>query len=305
MAKKKEPKVVEVNVQKEEVLKLFSGCSLTFNWFGVLRSVDDEENEAAALAIEADARAVHTSVCIIDTKLPEYAALGKIRTAAQAWYDYNTLPYVVRGQRLFRRDRRQELWEGIEERKQVLTDAAKALNAKRGQILEWGKKNLGKAFDERLYPDDFGKKFNVQIREHSIDPPSYLAHTNAEEYKRTLQLTLADIGQSMQRFEAQCMQQVGVSVRTLTSQLGGDSPVRQTTIDGLMKVLNRVGQMKFEGTQIFKSAMDEARDIIDGVDVSDLRKPGGTREETKKKLQELLGRYQQLKEASVKKAVTE
>ena len=39
-------------------------------------------------------------------------------------------------------------------------------------------------FDEKLYPDAFAGKFTVEARERSIDPPSYLSTTNAEEYKR-------------------------------------------------------------------------------------------------------------------------
>lgn len=296
-------KEVEVHVGKKQVTEMFSGCSLSFPWFGTMRSVGTANNAAAAASIEAEEHVVHTTVTIIDTRLEEYKNLGRIRTAAQGWYDYNTVPYVVRGQRLFMRDRREAIWEGVKERREVLKEAASKLNNRRDDILAWAQKSLGKAFDANLYPKDFTDKFDMVIREHSIDPPSYLAHTNADEYKRTLELTLRDMGESMKRFEQQCMAQVGQSVQTLASQLNGDSAVRQTTLDGLLRVLNRVGQMKFEGTQMFNAAMSDAKEIIDGVEITDLRRPGGVRADVKDRLQALLARYAELREASTKKAL--
>lgn len=286
----------------KQIQEALSGCSLTFHWWGIMRATGKDENATAAASINADADVIKTKRLLIDTKLEEWRDLARIRSAAKQWYDWHTFPYIVSGQRLFRREMRETVWGQIASYTTELATATTRLNAKRNDILEWARTKLGDAFDANLYPDDFASKFGMEIREHSIEPPSYLRHTNAEEYQRTLQRSLADIQSSMGAFQNQCMAQIGQSVGRIVSNIASDSTVRESTVKNMQDTFARIAQMRFDGTAVFKAAMEEAKGIVDGVTMFDLRNSAGTREETKKKLETLMDRYNELQTAALAKA---
>lgn len=284
------------------IQEALSGCSLTFHWWGIMRTADARENEKAAASINADADVIRTQRRLIDTRMEEWKNLQQIRSAAKQWYDWNTFPYVVGGQRLFRRERREGIWSKVREYSVMLAEATARLTAKRPEIVDWARKKLGDAFDESLYPADFANKFSMEIREHSIEPPSYLRHTNAEEYQRTLQRSLLDIQDSMRRFESQCMQQIGQNIGRIANNIANDATVRESTVRNMQETFGRIAQMRFEGTAVFHEAMKEAEGIINGVTLFDLRNSKGTRDETRKKLEALMARHKELQQAVIAKA---
>lgn len=286
-----------------KIKETLSGVSLSFHWLGIQRSVGAEANQLMASAIEADSKAVSGKNVILDTKMQEWKELNAAKNAAKAAYDYMTFPYVIEGQRLFLQEQRGELWATMRSWEGKIQGLALKFAAKRDDIVAWAKKNLGKAFDETRYPQDLSTRFGLTLREVSIEPPSYLRHTNAEEYKRTLQRQLVDIQYSMQSFERQCMEQLGHSIGTLTSALSNETAIKGATIESMRKVFNRIATLKFEGTALFQASMKEAEAIIDGVDVDDLRRSSAACKDTNEKLARLLARHKELREASVKKAV--
>jgi hypothetical protein len=283
------------------IKETLSGASLEIHWWNPARACSTTEHATIADALAlGNARRVRGRKTIIDTKTPTFAALTALRTAIRAGWEFRTLDYCVRGQRLFLRKRREEIWDWAAEQQSQAVDLACAMQQDRHAILATAEEDLGDCFDASLYPEDFGKEFAIEIAEHSIDPPSYLQHTNAEEYQRELQKGLYAIGASMQAFESQCFAQMGEAAQRLVANLSGGR-VMSANLDAFGKVFNRIGQMSFEGTAIFKDATAEAQAILDGVDVAELRKPGGVREETREKLQSLLARYQQLQEKVTEK----
>lgn len=284
-----------------QVKDALSGCGLHVTWMGYQRSVDDAENAEAANAIGANEAEFSGKLRIMPVKMEEWKDLARMKNAAKDAVEGMTFPYVVKGQRLFRKDHRKELWGMVKDYNDRMQEAAKRLQAKREEVLQWGRDNLGKSFRESLYPEDFSTKFSISIREYNIEPPSYLRATNAEEYQQELKRKLTDIQWSMQQFERQCMEQVGRSMATLTSALGGDGSVKTATVENMQRVFSRMQQMSFEGTAIFKAAMSEAQDVINGVSLFDLRSSAGCRKDVKEKLEGLLNRYKGLKEASLKK----
>lgn len=51
---------------------------------------------------------------------------------------------------------------------------------------------------------------------------------------------------------------------------------------------------------MFRAAMDEYKEAVDGVGAAELRRPGGVREETKEKLTKLMERYKELQNQNLK-----
>lgn len=298
--KRREEEDAAVPTQKEfdslkEIKEQLSGCSLKWSWLGIQRKVQHAVNAKAAEAIGANEKETSTNRYIINRKMPEWEHLQHIRSKLNGDYWFRTFDYVIDGQRIFRRDMKEEIWGLVDAAKKELYEAAAAFQAKRAEVVRWAQENLGDAFDASLYPQDLSLKFNVEIREHSIEPPSYLRHTNAEEYKQTLNRTLMDVRRSMIDFERQCQSQVAQSIGNVMRALTTGGPLHASNIDNVQEVFRRIATMKFEGTRAFQEAMKAAQEAVDDTDVGELRRSKGCREETRQKFTRLLDRYKQLR----------
>jgi hypothetical protein len=284
----------------QEIKELLSGASLTTHRWGPERRGSREESKRAAEAneVKKERRSKYMKT-IIDTDTAEWRALTSACTYCATWFDSVTFPYL-HGQRLFYRERRQEILDEVGRLNGVVKARAGALDAKRQEILDEAKEAMGRSFDESLYPKSWAAIFWVEFREHNIDPPLYLQRDDAEEYKRELARRLGDIENSMKAFERQLMFQLASAAQGMAQNLGNDK-VLTPNVESFAKLFDRCAQMKFEGTEVFKRAMGEAREIIDGVEVSELRARKGLRAETKDKLERLMSKYHQLQEAVAKK----
>lgn len=288
----------------EEIKQHLSCASLHRSGWTIERSAARSENVIAATALKIEDPALYKGKkTIIDPKIEPWQEIQTIRNYAGKWWDYNTFPYVEEGQRLFLRERRAELWDKMKDLDTAIKSAAAKLDARRSEILTWAKKKLGDTYDESLYPKSWESEFSISLREHNIDPPQYLKREDSEEYKRELARTLRDIESSMKLFERQCYTQMGETAAALAANLGGNrNNGIGSNIESFRKLFNRVQQMKFEGTAAFKRAMKEAQEIIDGVEVDELRDDKGLRSNTKERIEALMKKYKDVQEAALKKA---
>jgi hypothetical protein len=278
----------------EEIKATLSGASMTLHFWRPEKACRKEERHAAAVALEADDRRIKARKEVIDTSHPAWRAAVKARTAARAWWDFSTFPCLVPGQRYFLRSRREELWAAAAEHGAALAKDGADLDACREELVAEARASLGRTFDPAAYPISWEAEFSVELREHAIDPPSYLAFTNAEEYQRELQRSLRDIEAGMRRFEQDCFRQMGEASARLLGNLQDGARIMGGNVESFRRLFSRVAQMQFEGTQVFRSALAEAQDVLDGVEPDDLRRSAGLRAETRERLEALIGRYQQL-----------
>jgi hypothetical protein len=285
------------------IQEALSGVSFSFTGWGVIRQVDDVDNRTAAESLDADPEAIRTQRLLIDRKMEAFLDMGRTKAAARKWLEFRTFPYCITNVRLFRRDQRDIIWEGAEEWQRELRRAATILNSHMEDIHAYGKRMMGRTFNADLYPKDFTEAYTMTVREVSIEPPSYLRYTNAEEYQRTIERTLTDIAASQRSFEQECTTQVGYSVGRMVEAMSRDGGVlREANLVNMQRTFARIMRMKFDGTAVFKAAMAEAQAVVKGVTLTEMKKPGGVREATKEKLQQLLNRYKELKEAAAARA---
>lgn len=279
---------------RDEVMATLSGCSLSFNLWGITQAMDRREHEAGAQAIKAKRKATKMQKVKIDTDMPEWRTVQRCKSATQFWYDGMTFPYVVRGQRLFRIDMKADLWKGVADRQKELREAAKGLQKQRARIIEWGRENLGDAFDERDYPADFTDHFHVEIREHSISPPDYLATEDKRQFEAQI---MNDIRASMNAFERKCLDELGGYVGRVTGALQGGGAPRATTLNSMQETFNRIARMRFQGTTVFNNCVKDVQQIMDGIDPAELRRSHKAKDEAKAKFAGLLNRYKELASA--------
>lgn len=282
-----------------QIQEALSGASLHLPGWGIVRAVNSAQNVVAASALNANAERIKTQRVLIDTKMEEWKNLQRARSEARAWFDGTTFPYVVKGQRLFLREKKEAIWRHAAEFAEEIKTAAEALDERRDGIIQRAKEDLGDTYSPDLFPVSFAKQYALDIREHSIEPPSYLRHTNADEYQRELAKKLDDIKLSMQAYERQCMEQVGRNVgQLIASMTNPNGSPHSATLENLQKTFARISSMRYEGTAAFKAAMEEAKETLQGVSIGELRRPGGVKKRTTERLTALMQRYAELRKAS-------
>lgn len=288
----------------EEIKETLSCASLHKSGWTPERTAAKGENviAAKALKIEED-RLFKGKKVIIDTNIEPWRRLKATQAHAQRWWDGVTFPFVHEGTRLFLREDRERIWKEVAKFDAQVKEQGRVMDRMRPEILGWAEKALGPTYDASLYPASWEQTFAVEVREHSIDPPKYLERADAEEYRRELQRTLADVERSMARFEQDCMARLGAAGSQLAAHLasGGNNGVG-AQYENFVELFDRVSRMKFEGTQLFKSAMAEARQIIGGVTVGELKRDLGKRAETRERLARMTEKYLQAKQQVERKA---
>lgn len=281
----------------QDLLEMLAGASMTKSLWRPTKSFRPEERWKAAEANGClNVRRVRGQKDLIETRHYAWKAVMSVDRAANYWWNYNTYPYVIEGQRLYLRENRDYMKSKIEEFDQEIKKAARQMDQCREEIIEASKIELGEMFDPTLFPASWEPLFSVRWIEVNISPPDWLRSKNEKEYELSFNQMLASVETSMRVFEQQCFNQMGDAVSRMMNNLGGPG-VRMSNVEAFQKLFNRVQQMKFEGTEVFKNAMAEAKDIIDGVDVLAMRREPELKDQATDKLKKLVERYAQLQEA--------
>ncbi len=93
---------------------------------------------------------------------------------------------------------------------------------------------------------------------------------------------------------------MSVQLRTLSGRLGqglDTGRVTSGTVGSFAKLFDRVSTLNFEGTQVFRDAMADVRELLGGVTAEELRASGGLRGNLKEQMAAFTGRFEALKGA--------
>ncbi len=283
----------------QEIQEALTGASLSFHWWAPYKKLEQGERATAADALEADSETLSAKKRLIDTKTCQpWLDLVKAQNNVRGWWEFNSFPYTVKGMRLILREKKKELFARVGEFQEEIAELAKRMDGQRKEILAEAKAKLGTMYRPDAYPKagEWAGEFRVEVRERSIEPPSYLQHTNAEEYRRELQKNLMDIQGSMRKFEEQCWKRMGQLSASLAAGLQPDGKLHGSNLEGFQKLFQQVGNLNFEGTAVFREAMQEAKGILEGISVEELRTLRGLKVDVRQQMEGFLGKFQQLKE---------
>jgi hypothetical protein len=264
-------------------------------------SVAERDRAAEANNVKKKNR-YRTRKTTIDVEMAEWRDLKQAVSYASWWWEQNTFEYLW-GQRLFYRDRRDELWGEIRRLDGVIKKKAAALDGKRAEILAEAREALGDAYDESCYPAKWADVFSLEPVEFNLDPPSYLERDDQKEYKRQMLAVLGNVEHSQRQFEQQCYQRMAQVSYGLSQALGkeggrglGDNA------KGMAALFDRVHAMRFEGTAAFRTCMQEAKALIEGVDFDEVKQDKEAREDVRRRLLEVIERHKALKEKVMERA---
>lgn len=251
-------------------------CRLMIGKLGTRKALTREQVKLAAETFDASDRVMSASKRLIDTKDPSYRAVRKVITRAKHHWLSMTTPYPEAGVRLMRRSAVDLFNTFMAGCRTELREAAKALEAKRTELIERARIDLGDLFNEADYPDRLDDAFELHWDFPSVDPPGYLKELNPELYAQECEKISARFQESVvlaeQAFAAQLQQLVTHLVERLKGDVDGKPKVfRDSAVENLNAFFEQFRTLNIGSSGQLEELVQTAQKALTGVTPDELR----------------------------------
>jgi len=164
---------LETSNPARRLRSIAAAVRVAFTWWGVHRTLTNQQKEEVCDAYGADARLMSAGKKIIDVRHEAYRRLTSVRTRIVNHWRGLTLPYVEPGVRLIRQADIAGFVHVMEDFRGELTASETAVNAEYEQMKGDARRRLGRLFNPADYPPEVRGLFGVEWDFPSVEPPAY------------------------------------------------------------------------------------------------------------------------------------
>lgn len=259
---------------------------------GVRKALGRAQVALAANTFHAEGSAISASKKLIDTNHPSYKAVTAILSQARRYWLSVTVPYPLNGIRLIRRSQVPIFNETMQRLRGELNLAVKSLQEAYAVIRDQAQERLGDLYDANDYPSSIEHHFTLTWDYPSVEPPDYLKQIHPDIYKemqdRAEARLQAAVAMAEEAFAAELQALVTHMVDRLTASDDGKQKVfRDSCLGNLKEFFRRFESMNIGSNEQLTQLVNQAKEIVAGVDVGELRKETDLRETVKGKLDEV------------------
>jgi len=265
---------------------------LHIRWPGTRKSLSRDQKRQAAGAFDADSRTLSAAKRLFDTSHPSFRAVSAIKTKAGALWKGMTLPYIEPGVRLLRRGDVSAFDDRMFLIREELTDAVEELDRCFAELVDQARSQLGHLFDPSDYPMSLTELFAISWDFPSVTPPAYLRTVNPELYEQECQRVQAKFAEAVelaeQTFAEELTQLVGHLAERLSGSVDGKPKVfRDTAITNLNEFFERFKHLNIGSNDDLDQLVENARQVISGIDPQELRTRSSLRDRVTRSLTEV------------------
>src|ERR1051326_2675803 len=159
---------LELGSAAEHLRSTAAAVRVSFTWWGLHRSLSEEQKEEVGSTYAADARFVTAGKKIIDSRHETYRRLTSIRSRIIQYWRGLTLPYTEPGIRLIRQTDMESFVAAMNEFKAELTQAVVSLAAVYEDLKADARRRLGRLFNPADYPQEIQSLFAVEYEFPSV-----------------------------------------------------------------------------------------------------------------------------------------
>jgi hypothetical protein len=262
-------------VPAQRLRRQAAAVRVSLHWWGLHRSLTNEQKEEVSAAYAADARFVTAGKKLIDTRHEAFRKLTAVRTRIVNYWRGLTLPYTEPGVRLIRQCDIEAFAHTMEGFREELTEAEAELNAVYGQIKSDALRRLGRLYNPADYPPEVRNLFAVEWDFPSVEPPSYLMRINPELYEQEQQRVARRFEEAVQLAEQAFVSEFLKVVTHLTERLyGGDGErrvFRDSAVTNLLDFFERFKRLNVRSSQELDRLVERAQELVRGVTPQALR----------------------------------
>jgi hypothetical protein len=273
-----------------ELRQTMGAVKLSFSWLGTQRKLSDLQTKQAADTFHAATDLVTASKRLIDTKNSTYRTLTAIKSQASSYWRSMTLPYPQDGIRLMKQADVAAFEEKMREYKEQLAAAASNLQLEYESIKEAAREKLGDLFNPLDYPPTLEGVFEIKWEYPPVEPPNYLMTFNPELYSqeqsRVQQRFEAAVVMAENAFAEQLQEMISHLIERLTDEPDGTKKTfKASAIENFKEFYENFRRMNVRSNAQLENLIQQANDIVAGVDVTALRKNTNLRQNLSNQMQ--------------------
>jgi hypothetical protein len=260
----------------ERMRTMMAAVRLTIFWFGVRRTLTQDQKSQAADAFGAEETYLSAAKKLLDTSHPAFRAVTSIRSRAIGLWKGSTLPYPEPGIRLIRQDDITHFGAQMRTLQSQLATAVEQLSDCYQELKTAAGERLGKLFCPADYPETLTGYFALCFDFPSVDPPEYLKLLSPELYEQEAQRVSARFQEAVQLAEQAFLDEFAKSVSHLAERLSGQEDgklkvFRDSAVENLHEFFERFRHLSVHSSHQLDELVDQAQRITHGVEPQTLR----------------------------------
>jgi hypothetical protein len=249
---------------------------LSFNWFGVRKSLSSQQKEEAADSFGAESKYLSAAKKLLDTTHPAFKTVTAVRGRALSLWKGLSLPYPEPGIRLIRQDDVPVFDVQLTTLRAELDEAVAQLDEHFGELRAAARERLGRLYNPADYPDTLIGLFKIEHDFPSVEPPEYLRELSPELYRQEQSRVTARFEEAVRLAEEAFLAEFGKLVSHLTDRLSGNDDgkpkvFRDSAIENLSEFFQRFRTLNVRSSQQLDELVEQSQRIVRGIAPQSLR----------------------------------
>jgi hypothetical protein len=249
---------------------------VSIQWIGTRRALSSEQRAQAADTFGAEGPFLSAAKKLLDTAHPAFKAVTAVRGQAVAYWRGVTLPYPEAGIRLIRQTDISNFDARFTELRGELAAAVEHLDANYSELRSTAREQLGRLYNPADYPESLQGLFGIHWDFPSVEPPDYLRELNPELYAQEQQRVANRFDEAIRLAEEAFAAELTQLMVHLTERLEGDTDgkpkvFRNSAVTNLLEFFDRFRTLNVRSDAELDALVDQARQIVQGVDPQTLR----------------------------------
>lgn len=249
---------------------------VSFTWFGVRKTLTPDQKSQAAESFGAQGDFLSAGKKLLDTRHPAYKEVTAVRGKVVHYWKGITLPYPEAGVRLIRQDRIEFFNQEMTDFKAALEEAVAKLEHHYADLKAAAEGRLGSLFNTADYPPTLRGLFELTWEFPNVQPPDYLLQLNPAIYEQEKARIAARFEEAVRLAEQAFVAEFARLVSHLTERLStnpeGDRKVfRDSAVGNLTEFFERFKQLNVGSSEQLDTLVNQAQQIIHGVQPQELR----------------------------------
>jgi len=213
---------------------------------------------------------------LIDTRHPAFKNVTAVRGRSVQYWRSMSLPFPEPGLRLIRQDQVASFGDQMNRFQQELVDAVDALDDRYRELQQAARQRLGSLYNPADYPESLRGLFSMDWEFPSVEPPDYLMHLNPQVYQQECDRVATRFDEAVRLAEDAFISELAKLVEHLTERLSGQHDgkakvFRDSAVENLTGFFERFRQLNVRSNDELDGLVEQAQQIVQGVQPQSLR----------------------------------
>jgi len=278
-----EPPLHTTTSAADRLRMTMAAVRLSFTWFGVRRSLSQEQREQAAVTFGAEGNYLSAAKKLLDTHHPAFKAVTAVRGRAISFWKGISLPYPEPGIRLIRQADIASFDVQMTTLKAELTEAIEELDRHYEELKSAARRRLGRLFNSSDYPERLRGLFALEHDFPSVEAPNYLRQLSPELFRQEQSRVAARFEEAVRLTEEAFVNDFAKLVSHLTERLSGNDDgkpkvFRDSAVENLGEFFQRFRSLNIGSSEQLDQLVEQAQRAVRGVQPQQLRDSGSLRQ---------------------------